>query len=162
MTEVRVVVQKLVDRAKNPARPTRRLSSANVKSLNSLTSASVVGASRLHAFSNEQCSMSLNDGILPRRFQISHHGQDPPGLAQVLKIGTELCTLVYDQNFHSVTMFEPELSCPACVLPGGNVSHDRCRATSGLGFLDPTDSELPSCRCHAEFSASVVLRSLDI
>ena len=37
----------------NPARPTRRLSSANVKSINSLTSASVVGASRLHAFSND-------------------------------------------------------------------------------------------------------------
>ena len=31
--------------------PTRRLSSANVKSINSLTTASVVGASRLHAFS---------------------------------------------------------------------------------------------------------------
>ena len=71
--------------------------------------------------------MSLNDGILPGRFQISHHRQYPPGLAQVLKVGTKLCTLVHDQNFHSVIMFEPELSqcgkglgschaLPACAL----------------------------------------------
>ena len=42
--------------------------------------------------------MSLDEGILPRRFQISHHRQDTPGLAQVLKVGTKLCTLVHDQN----------------------------------------------------------------
>ena len=73
----------------------------------------------------EQGSMSLDDRILPRRFQISHHGKDPPGLAQVLKIGTELCALVH-QNFHSITV-GPELSqcgkglgsrhvLPACAL----------------------------------------------
>ena len=53
--------------------------------------------------------MSL-DRILPWRFQISHNGKDTLGLAQVLKIGTKLCTLVHDQNFHSVTVFEPKLS----------------------------------------------------
>ena len=75
----------------------------------------------------EQGSMSLNDRILPWRFQLSHHGQGTPGLAQVLKICTKFGTLVHDQNFRSVKVFEPELSqcgrglrschvLPACAL----------------------------------------------
>ena len=75
----------------------------------------------------EQGSMPLDDGILPRRFKVSHHRQDTPGLAQVLKVGTKFCTPVHDQNFHSVIVFEPELSqcgkglgrchaLPACAL----------------------------------------------
>ena len=42
--------------------------------------------------------------------KISHHRQDTPGLTQVLKVGTKLCTLIHEQNFHSVIVFEPELS----------------------------------------------------
>ena len=43
-------------------------------------------------------------------FPISHHGHDTSGLTQMLKIGTKPCTLVHDQNFHSVIVFEPEPS----------------------------------------------------
>ena len=91
LTEVGVVVQKLVDRANIQHVPTHRLSSANAKSINSLTSASVVGASRLHAFSNaikNKAPYLLMTKILPWRFQIGHHRQEAPRLTQVLKVGT--------------------------------------------------------------------------
>ena len=57
--ESKLSAKNSLTRAKIPARPTRRLSSANVKSISSLTSVSVVGASRLHAFSNA----TLNHGV---------------------------------------------------------------------------------------------------
>ena len=81
---------------------------ANVKSINSLTSSSVVGASRLHAFSNAILNKAPCRSTTG--FQISHHRQDTSGLAQVLKVGTKLSTLVHDQNFDSIIVFEPELS----------------------------------------------------
>ena len=103
----------------NPARPTRRLSSANVKSINSLTSASVVGASRRHAF----LKAILNRAPCLSTAAFCH------GVSESVTTGKI-------QNFHDIMVFEPEssqcgkslCSChvpQACSLLGGHVYRDR-------------------------------------
>ena len=64
----------------NPARSTRRLSSANVEVdqlIYFILRSRGFQTARFLECHFEQGSMSLDDGILPRRFQISHYRQDP-------------------------------------------------------------------------------------
>ena len=95
-----------------PARPTRRLSSANVKSISSSTSDSVVGASG---------------------FATAFPSQPP----QASKILLDF----HNQNFHCVVMFEPESSqcgeglCSCHVLPACSLVVT-CPVTDDVRYSD--------------------------
>ena len=108
---------------------TRPLSSANVKSIRTFTSASVVGASRLQAFSN----VIFNRGSCLSTTEFCHgHSKSVTTWTDTGVEGRhpKFGALVHDQNFRSVTRTVAMrrtllLSCPVCVLPGGNVCRGR-------------------------------------